>query len=105
MTLVTPEATSFTLAMTRVVLVLALRPAARSLVVADFTFLVMALFLAATLRFIVDALRFNLLMVLARLVPPLRAADLPARFAPPLEDFFADRFALAITSPCRLKCF
>src|SRR6185436_1324606 len=103
-----PVATSFTLSMTLAVLVLAFRPAARSFVVADFTFFVMALRLAATFRFMEDAVRFILLIADARLPPPLRAADLapprlaPPRFAPPREDFFADRFALAITSPCGL---
>src|SRR5688572_22712112 len=86
--------------MTRPALVLALRPAARIFFVADFTFLVMALRLAATLRRALDALRFNLLMALARLLPALRLPRLGAA----LEDFFADRFALAITSPFALKC-
>ena len=100
-TLVIPVATSFTLSITRPALVLALRPAARILVVADFTFLVMALFLAATLRRVLEALRLILAIMLARLLPPLRAADLFApRLAGPREDFFADRFALAaITAP------
>jgi hypothetical protein len=89
------------LLMTRAVLVLALLPAARSLEPADFTFLVMALRLAATDLRALEALRLNLLMALARLGAPLRAEDLlPPRFAPPREDFFADRFALAaITAP------
>ena len=101
MTLVTPDATSFTLLMTRAVLVLAFRPAARSLVVADFTFLVMARRLAATDLRAPEALRLNLLMTLDFLAPPLRAADFFAPFlAPPRDDFFADRFALAaITAP------
>ena len=72
---------------------------------ADFTFLVMAFFLAATFRRALEALRLNLLMALARLLPPLRAEDFLPRFAAPREDFFADRFALAaITAPFGLKC-
>src|SRR6266850_7513487 len=94
-TLVTVDATSLTLSITRAVLVLALRPAARSFVVADFTFFLMALFFAATLRFTLDAVRLNLLAALARLLPPLR----PPRLAPPLDDFFAARFLAAITAP------
>src|SRR3954462_15215852 len=110
MTLVMPDATSFTLSMTLAVLVLAFRPAARSFWVADLTCRVTALFLAATLRFaedtfrfMEDAVRFILLIADARLLPPLRAAGLapprlapprlaPPRFAPPREDFFVDRF-------------
>src|SRR5207245_2810953 len=98
--------TSFTLLMTRAVLVPALRPAARSLEVADFTFLVIARRLAATLRLALEALRLNLLMALPRLLPLLRpAAFRPPRFAPPRDDFFADRFAFAaITATFGLKC-
>src|SRR5215213_8260322 len=89
------------------VLVLALRPAARSLVEVDFTFLVIAPRAAPTLRRAEDALRLNLLIADARLLPLFFAAGLlPPRLAPPLEeDFFADRFALAaITAPFGLNC-
>ncbi|HEV8605329.1 MAG TPA: hypothetical protein VGQ99_08190 [Tepidisphaeraceae bacterium] len=48
----------------------------------------------------------KVLTALPRLLPPLRAAVfLPPFFAPPRDDFFADRFALAaITAPFGLKC-